>query len=410
MKAGLDNLPEFSAHVLRFNEFNEGKSPILVTYDMFGFHQYYYEQAQGKFIAEHEDMLWHTWLSDCHNSEEFDNIALPGSHSARQYQDSGLDNLGYLATIVAHPELAEYVDNPGILVLLIAHLARAKPLLAKHPGRIDLVKALSGSDLIRNFHINWLKKVRPGSEKPAVVAAKLEASLLQVPACNLSPSGSNYTVKRFKLFAHQKQWTIRGLDFARALLQREELEIDDFGYLMNSFNGDEPEIMARVRKTLMEFGGHEYYLYGLARLRARLLARHDQILTLHFARKFRRIVFQSNSESDFIDLCAHFLSDEDIPPPAVKGNRHVRALDTLEKLRSHARKAENCVWGADVVSKLLQRQIDVYAVEGENRYTISVDRHTFEIRMMEPFGGMMIKPADLGLIAEWFEEATALPR
>jgi len=410
MEAGLTCPPESQACTLCFGECTEGKSSIIVIYDMFGFHPYYYEKSQGRYVADRKDFIWYNRLSDCSNSEELDKLVLPGNFSARHYFESGFDNLGYIATIVAHPELAEYADNPGLLILLIAHLAKAKPLVSENPDRIDLVRAVTGSDMIRNFHINWLKKVRPGPEKPAVVSAKIEDSLLRVPPCDLSVSGSTYEAKRFKLFAHQKQWTVRGLDFARALLHREDLEIDDLSYVMHSFNGNEPRIMAKARAALMDFGDLEYYMFGLARLRARQIAKHDQMLTLRFARKFRRFVFQPSPESALVDLCALFLSDDDISTPTIPGNGHVRSLDTLEKLRSHAIKAENCVWNFDIMSKILLRKIDVYAVEGENRYTISVDRHTFEIRMIEPFKGMMIKPADLGLIAEWFEEATALPR
>ena len=414
MEAVLTDPPEFPAHALRFGECIDGQSPIIVTYDMFGFQPFYYEQAQGKYRADHDDVLWHTSLSDCSNSEAFNNIAFPKNCSAQQLRESGLNNLGYIATVAAHPELAEYADNPGLLVLLIAHLPRAKPLLARCADRITLVSALSGSDLIRNFHINWLKKVRPGMERPAIAAAKIEASLLRVAACDLAVNENHCEAKRYKLFAHQRHWTMRGLDFARALLQREDIEIDDLSYLMQSFNGNEPTVLAEVRAALLSFGDHHCYLARLARLRARHLARHDQMLSLRFAQTFRHCVRKKSQEpvspGDFVDLCALFLSDNDVPPPLVKGNRHVRPLDTLKKLRSHAKRARNCVWSMDIINSVLLRQIDVYAVEGENSYTISVDRQTLEISSIQPFQGEMIKPSDLSLIGAWFEEATVLPR
>ena len=64
----------------------------------------------------------------------------------------------------------------------------------------------------------------------------------------------------------------------------------------------------------------------------------------------------------------------------------------------------------DIINSVLLRQIDVYAVEGENSYTISVDRQTLEIRSIQTFKGKMIKPSDLSLIGAWFERATVLPR
>jgi hypothetical protein len=183
---------------------------------------------------------------------------------------------------------------------------------------------------------------------------------------------------------------------------------------MQSFNGNEPTVLAEVRAALLSFGDHHCYLARLARLRARHLARHDQMLSLQFAQTFRHYVCKKSPEpvspGDFVDLCALFLSDNDVPPPLVKGNRHVRPLDTLKKLRSHAKRARNCVWSMDIINSVLLRQIDVYAVEGENSYTISVDRQTLEISSIQPFQGEMIKPSDLSLIGAWFEEATVLPR
>ncbi|MCA9861289.1 MAG: hypothetical protein KC438_16300, partial [Thermomicrobiales bacterium] len=97
-------------------------------------------------------------------------------------------------------------------------------------------------------------------------------------------------------------------------------------------------------------------------------------------------------------------------PPVVPGNARVTHLDTFEKIRIQARVAENCLWSLPILNQVLAREFDLYAVRGEYFYTISVDRETLDIRMIEASEGRLIKPQDLHVIADWFEECTTLPR
>ncbi len=383
---------------------------VLVTLDLFGFHSFQFDRARGKYTPEHEDSLWHIRLRDCRTRERFDNIPLPGGFGARDYEALGLDSLGYLAAVASRPELAEYVDNPGILVLLIARPDRARALLANRMDRVSLVRALTGSDLIRSFHINWLKKVRPGADQPRVVADSLEASLLRVPACDRMSGENRHPLRLFKLFAHQQQWTVKGMNFARALMQREDLEIDDFSYLMDTFNGNEPEVISSVRTLLLDVGNAKDYMSMIARSRARYIARHEQMLSLQLASRLRNCLSETGEERDSVDTYARFLTDDDIPAPVVGGNDQVRALDTLKKLRGHATRAKNCVWSIGIISGIMMRHIDLYAIDGKHQYTMSVDRRSLEIQTLEPFKYGRTHPADLRLIADWFEAATALPR
>ena len=391
-------------HSLHFGECVDGRPEYVVTYDMFGLHPYAYDDVRDVYIPRLPEKLWQIPAIGCSNPEVLALLPLPDTIDLDRY------SLGYVSMLLVHPELAEYADNPGVLALLIAHLDHALELVSQNLPRAALVKALVGIEPVQKFHIGWLKKIRPGTEQPAVIAATLTASLLRVPAHDLRKDGSTYVAKRYKLFAHQQQWTLRGLEFAKTLLRRDDLALDDFGYLMDGFNGNEPKILPKARAALLEFGSTDYAVTCRARLRARLIARHQDYLTLRFAQKFGRVVFQTDSESDFVDFCAMFLTDDDIPSPAVRGNRRVQALDTLAKLRSHAKRAKNCVWSLEILSRIIMREMDVYVVQGVQSYTVSLDRRSFEIRQLEPFSAATIHPADLELIADWFKESTVMPR
>ena len=397
-------------HTLHFGDYIDGQPRTIVILDLLGFHTFIYDDDQQRYLATPEESLWRLKLCECTNADVLDSLTLPGNRRPEQYKESGLDNLAYIALLFAHPELAEYADNPGLLVLLISYYERIGSLLAQSPDRIELIKALSPYEQVGSFHLKWLKKIRPGSVEPAYLADKIRNSLLRVPVSDRSAPKNSYAARRYKLFTHQKQWLTRGLEFARALIQRDDINLNDIGYLLDRFNGDEPRIITKAKQAMLQFRGYETYLNNLVRRRACYTARHEQILTLRFAQRFRRSVLRSDPRGDLVDLCALFLTDEDIPAPLLLGNNHVEPLNTLSKLRAHARNARNCVWSQNILSDILSRRVDVYVVNGKNNYTLSLDRHTLDIRMLEPFRGNAIISSDLRLIVEWFEEATVLPR
>lgn len=404
--------------VLQFGDSVDGKAEVIATYDMLGFQLYYYDSSQGEYVIQPKDFLWKLPISSCNNVNEIGRIPFPHAYDIKHYHRDGFDCLGYLGLACENPELFEYLDNPGLLVLLAAYPDKAKRILSKRASRVEIVQELTGSDHIRNFHINWLKKVRPGTVSPSIIAEKLQQSILKIHAIDVKVRVDSYAARLFKLFAHQKQWESRGLDFARMLVRRDDAVLDDSDWLLRSYNGDKYKYFYESRRALKRIGMGARSDLGiseedappLVRLRALNLVRDDDLLTLGFSKKLRRIVSRGSGESGLVDCYVLLLSDDDIPSPVVPGNQFVTHLDTFEKIRAQAINAKNCLWSLAILNKVLARQFDLYAVKAENLYTISVDRKTLDIRMIEASSGNMIKPRDLRVIADWFEECTRLPR
>ncbi len=391
---------------IEFGQSIEGKAQIIVTCDMLGLHPHYFNEERAAYDPLPAGRLWRLALPDCNNLDDALNITLPGIGQLRRYRESGLDNLGYQARVFDQPALAEYLDNPGILILLLENSADISSALSGRPNRVDLVRRLTGNALIKQAHINWLKKVRPGNTRPADLAPVIRHSILRIPAYDFNSGSSEKAF--FKLFAHQPRWTPQGLAFARMLVRRPDIDPTDLAWLLRARNGDCAQ-QATVIAALRYFELNNP-IQGLVSRRITELIENRDLLTPDIARQLTRITMRSNEVEQLVDLACLFLVDDDIPVPIISGNDKVKALDSLAKIRRHAKLVRNCLWTPDMLAYALSRSIDLYSVAGENLYTISVCRRTLDIQSLQPQKSVQIKPADLALISRWFEEGTRLPR
>lgn len=400
-----------AAGCLGFGELVDGNAEYLITCDMLGLQPLFYDRQQRTYVLAPRRSLWRLKLSACRNPSAGDHLPLPPNCAPGALADGGLDNLGYLAAIVEKPELAEYTDNPGLLALLIAGGRRTESILGDRPDRVELLRRLSNNPGISGFHLKWLRKVQVSGSDPAVVAEKLRRSLLQVCEVDVQAPGCDQRLQLFKLFAHQKRWTLQGLDFAADLLNSPAPCSDEGRCALDCLNGAEPASIANTREALLmfaDFARQHRRLPALAVSRARRMARKGEVITPRFARRFRRYIDRADvdSSASLMDCAAVFLTDRDIPSPVLPAHGCVQSLDTLRKIRTQAKLAGNCLWSAPIMEQVIDRKIDLYAVEGENRYTFSVDRKTLEIRTLEAMRRTQIKPPDLGLIADWFNYVT----
>jgi hypothetical protein len=400
-----------AADCLGFGGLIDGRAEYLVTCDMLGLQALFYDRQQREYVLAPRRFLWTLKLSACRNPSAGEHLPLPPGCSPDTLAGSGLDSLGYLAAILETRELAEYADNPGLLALLIAERDRIDSLLARRPDRIELLRRISNNPGISGFHLKWLRKVQVSAAEPALVAEKLRRSLLRMQAADARSPGNTHRARLFKLFAHQESWTLRGLDFAAELLGSPQACSDDGRCRLECLNGNEPAMISGTRAALLafaKFARHDGRVPALAASRARRLAKQNAVIAPGFARRFRRyaarITFESSSS--VMDCAAVLLTDRDIPSPVLPGHGRVKSLDTLGKIRTQAKLAGNCLWTAGIIDQVVGRKIDLYAVEGDNRYTFSVNRETREIRTLEAAKGTLIKPSDLGLIADWFNHAS----
>lgn len=394
---------------LEFGVLLDGQAEILVTNDMFGFHLFYFDDVDKTYTEKPKDLLWRIPISMCRNLENSLNFPLPNNGHLRQYWESGLDSLGYVSAVNDNPEFSDYVDNPGILILLIADISKAKGILAENPDRIELVRNLAGNKHICKFHIKWLKKIHVGTESPRQLAANIKASLLRIKKTYIEPQQHRHLTQLFKLFAHQTEWTPLGLDLARILMHRPKDSLADVSRLLSEFNGNISEDKHRLVSALNELKISKATPKIVAE-RATFLLSSTDFLTIELAQKLLRTVRKAKGDIGFLNVCLHFINDGDIPTPILKGNQQITPLDTMDKIRGHSRKVKNCVWSLDIIKRILSREIDMYSVKGENIYTISITRRTLDIGMIEAAKPTQIKPRDLVLISDWFENATRLPR
>lgn len=143
-------------------------------------------------------------------------------------------------------------------------------------------------------------------------------------------------------------------------------------------------------------------------MRARVEAYLTNIDALHpkLARKILNTTTRALSENNLFDIALLFIENDDIPPPILTGNEHITCLDSLESICEHAKRAQNCLWTMNVVFAVILRRIDLYTVKGSNTYTMSIDRMSLEIRMIEPVKPSHIKTNDLATIIDWHQNAT----
>jgi hypothetical protein len=414
----MQSITAAAADCLRFGGLVDGRAEYLVTCDMLGLQALFYDRQQREYVLAPRQFLWTLKLSACRNPAASGHLPLPAHCSADALAESGLDSLGYLAAILENRALAEYADNPGLLALMIAERGRIDSLLARRPDRVELLRRIANNPGISGFHLKWLRKVQVGAAEPGLVAEKLRRSLLRVQAADAQSPADGHRARLFKLFAHQEGWTLEGLDFAAELLDSPQPCSDDDRCTLDCLNGNEPAMISSVREALLAFADFAVKhgrLPALAVTRARRIAKGKEVITPHLARRFRRCIKRASveSSSSLMDCAAVFLTDSDIPSPLLPGYGRVQPLDTLRKIRAQAKLAGNCLWSGGIVDQVIGGTIDLYAVEGENRYTFSLNRKTREIRTLEAASGTLIRPSDLGLIADWFnrveERAAAAP-
>lgn len=408
-----ENLPIIaleSANAIEFG-MSVGVFPeILVLYDILGIQLFFYDHADNAYVEKPNSVHWSVALSECRNKGALNHIPWPGGWGIQQYLNAGYNSLGYVSRVCKNPHLADYLDNPGLLVLVIANLAVFESESLYHLNRLNLLRRLMGMQYLSKFHVKWLKKVRPGRETPGTLALRIAESLLKIPGSLDAAYQTTRHAGLDKLFSHQAQWTPKGLELAATLACSQRSVSHELAWLLHSCNGNEPTEISNAYKALLTLRDVDLLPEIVQERLAYYLANRDA-LSPELARRIRNAALKEELvDRAFLEISLVFLTDVDIPSPVIKGNEQVMSLDTFPKIRRQATRAKNCLWTLGIIKHVLARKIDLYSVEGQNLYTISVDRATLDIRMLESAKAASIKPTDLGIISDWFTTCTAQPR
>jgi hypothetical protein len=393
---------------LQFGKAADDSPEILVLYGIFGLQLFYYDELGKAYREKPPEALWEVPLSLCARTEHPHSIPWPGGWGVEDYTRSGFNSLGYIAAVLANPQLAQYLDNPGLLVLLIANPQAFTDVAGTNLKRVELLQAITGHHFLGRRHLKWLRRVRPGGRNASAVATNITRSLLRLPSARAGESYTRRTRAFLKLFSHQRQWTPEGLELARILLASQVDDPGELSWLLSARNGDVAPGIARCHKALGLLLQSQH-LPNQLNERLNFYRRNPDSVTPAFVARLEKAVLDQVTPQ-YMAIAQLFLSDEDIPRPVVSGNEHVRHLGTLASIRQHALEAGNCLWTLDIIAQVIAGRIDLYVLRGERLCTFAVNRQTLDIRTLESAGGAGLAPPDLRTIGEWFEQSTRLPR
>lgn len=118
-----DRESRFPMFTMEFDLKPDGKSEVSVICDIFGMHAFFYNDERKMYVEMPDKFMCRVPLSKCRNTDSLATVAWPRGWGVQEYQNAGYWNLGYMAAVWKNPELAEFLDNPGILVLLIANIS-----------------------------------------------------------------------------------------------------------------------------------------------------------------------------------------------------------------------------------------------------------------------------------------------
>lgn len=399
----------FSGYVLEFGVEVDGHPDIVASCDILGMQLFYYDKWKKHYVEQPRHFLWKIPLSKFRNIDVLKEIPWPGGWDIDHYVQFGYDSLGYVAAVWNNPKLAEYVDNPGLLIIILSNPGLFESLSLKGVKRTEIVRLMTRRERVSYYQIRWLKRVAPEIYPPYVLFPKIVESLLYTSDDTefMETDPRQHDIK--KLFSHQAQWRLEGLDLACKLVTHPTADPKVLAWMIDSHNGHAyPEVLATYRnlQALSRTPG----VPEIVKERIHRLLTNGLPYTPTVCRQINRAWDASQANGDPALLAMFFLSDLDIATPRIAENDVVKSLDTLSKIEKHAKLAGNCINTMAVLAKLVSREYDLYAMQSESLYTFSVYRRTLDIGTIETAKGSRIQFDDLAKIISWFEEGTSIVR
>ena len=389
---------------LEFGVLVDNMAEIIATFDMFGTHLFYYDDTNKTYVEKPNSLVWNVPLSECRQVRHLD-IAPAGNLQIKDYLTHGLNSLGFVSAVWNCPKLAEFADNPGLFVLIMENMSEIASLLKQNPKRACLLSHITGCSYVSKQHVAWLKKLKPDSRSPGLQASRIVDLFRRMQTLNSNYLLTSRSRELEKLFSHQRHWTTRGLELASLMITDHSFCPVESSWLLRTYNDNEDPEITRARKLLRELKDIDTFP-GIVRARVEAYLTNIDALHPKLARKILNTTTRALSENNLFDIALLFIENDDIPPPILTGNEHITCLDSLESICEHAKRAQNCLWTMNVVFAVILRRIDLYTVKGSNTYTMSIDRMSLEIRMIEPVKPSHIKTDDLATIIDWHQNAT----
>jgi hypothetical protein len=261
---------------LEFGARVDGYSQVIVTVDLFGTQLFYYDSVEKYYYALPQTWLWKYRLSGCTNSDALVQIAV-GGLPIRQYLELGLDNVGYLDTVWQRPHLAEYLDNPGLFILLMVSPDSQLPLVYRQLSRAQLVEKIPGITGVTRAHVKWLAKIRPNNDSPLHIFRYIRKIFAGATVFQWQDSARVADKHDRKVFHHQSVWTCDGLRLLSMLLTDRRASLSELAWLIRAHNGvEDPNIV--VAAKLLKRVAVDTQFPQMLRERARSLAANRELL------------------------------------------------------------------------------------------------------------------------------------
>ena len=361
---------------LHFGRNFGGLPEMIICVGLFSLESYRYHDVSRTYNRLHDTDYWHLSLADCTNREDAAHVILPGGLTLTDYLDRGYRNLGYVQALGEQPELLQYMDNPGLLALLMHERAGSSIHNFRNLGRREILRELSGNPDISRRHLNRLARVRAGDHRPATLAPLIKDALLR-PSHTGTTTESPETARELeKLINHQSSWSLHGLRYASAMIRAGiHPRSEHFHQLDKYNNGSGAQETRNWLKLILSLDD----LPKLFRRRARLYFEQPEALPaeiLYRIMHMRRKKTPDPEEDLDVRHLFRFITDADIPEPLLEPDGRVEHLDSFEKMRGHARRQRHCLWTSAYVGRVVDGLADFYCYTGENcRATIAISRN-----------------------------------
>ncbi|MFT4937926.1 MAG: hypothetical protein ACI88A_000948 [Paraglaciecola sp.] len=343
-------------------------------------------------------------------------IALWNKHigNYEEYKVIGMDQLGYLLCVIAHPEIGDFTQEPFTLMLLCEAI-----ITPTRACNIQNMVTLKRPEILKSCLVCWFKAAHPqfdetnfpekftnsvyrfcqrlvlhiisDSEPQQVANAKAMEALLRIASepqliNRLQHMNTIYATNlaSLELFAR--------LPYSRWLqLQEAEAatfcDYDTFSYLVDDIDGMTKEIGLSLKKCLLE------------------VKTIDDLQQLH-----DRLVIQLNARHRKAQLADpdHVFSDpfgeKQFPPCRLLLPKGIKLLNTANSLRKEGLEMNHCVGGLNYSKRARLGLLHMFHVEHKDHHaTLEIDARELTVQQIQSVNNAAPHPDIMKFVLAWLD-------
>ena len=398
--------------VLYFGEWIEFRPEIKVVLGLFEYECYLYDVRSASYQLVLKDWINKLSLTDCLNVDHIRHLILHGGFTLDEFIKRGYNSLDYLIKISKNPYVIIFLDNPGLLTLILDSPEKNEASRIQEIPRQTILKKLTGFDELSQRHLRRLSKVTPGSQTVSIMAKTLLRTLLWEGNEKLCSMNFHRRKVIERILSHQRNWLYNGLKLIEHILSNPDMDSNQYKKVL------------RAKNTLSSGGSRDVYHESVLQI-IHLLeecsfagdltdgffiklkcisvnASDDRFKRLQ---KLRQILQSPPGHDYSFSALISVFEESDISTPILPSSCKIRHLNSSKRLRTHASKQRNCVWSPHMLESILQKEIDIYEMTGSNLVTLSINRKDLTINQIQMGQRSFIYLNELKEILSWYEEA-----